>query len=166
MVVVDLTRLCTFWSRLPSSIWEPSCWQAFKARDIELEFSESSLHATTPSHAVVIVIVRDMPRAFYLVLTFTIFGCCVACLLLIFLPKMYMQYVRYGDHSSTQQRKAVASSLRKSAERIRDRPRAVWDNASKAFRTIDAHVPSATALSSTEVSEMNERRGMARSNSF
>ena len=91
---------------------------------------------------------------------------CRMLLLLIFLPKMYMQYVRYGDLPPTQQRKAVASSLRKSAERIRDRPRAVWDNASKAFRTIDAHVPSATALSSTEVSEMNKRRGMARSNSF
>lgn len=65
----------------------------------------------------IVAVVRDNPRAFYIVLTFVIFLLCMVVLLLIFLPK-YMMQRRYARKSRADQRKLLkmALSVRKSSD--------------------------------------------------
>jgi type II secretory pathway pseudopilin PulG len=99
-----------------------ACWQAFQARDIKSEFSEAKyigLAVFSMSQAFVtgipiVTVVRDIPEAFYLVLTFLIFILCMIILLLIFLPKVFMD-IAYAGLSEADQRKMMAASVQQSA---------------------------------------------------
>lgn len=81
-------------------------YQAFQARHIQSEFSESSyiglavfmMAQAFLSGIPVVAVVRDIPEAFYLVLTFVIFVLCMVILLLVFLPKMIIR-VQYAGMS-------------------------------------------------------------------
>jgi hypothetical protein len=64
----------------------------------------------------IVVVVREIPEAFYLVLTFLIFVLCMVILLLIFLPKIFMHRT-YAGMSEAEQSRVLASSIRKSAMR-------------------------------------------------
>ena len=74
-----------------------SCWQAFQARHIIPEFSEATYIGLTVASLgqafltgiPVVVLVRDMPRAYYLVLSLIVFLLSVAVLGFIFGPKMF-----------------------------------------------------------------------------
>ena len=97
-----------------------ACWQAYKARSIQSEFSEAKFIGLTVSSMFqafltgipIVVVVRDMPEAYYLVMTFMIFVLCMAVLLLIFLPK-YFSHRAYTKLSPSDQRKVLmARSVR------------------------------------------------------
>jgi hypothetical protein len=62
----------------------------------------------------VVAVVKDIPEAFYLILTFLLFAVCMAVLLLIFLPKVLVQRT-YGKMTPTEQRKAMSVSVELSA---------------------------------------------------
>jgi hypothetical protein len=108
-----------------------ACHQAIQARDIKSEFSESkyiglsvfSMFQGFLTGIPIVAVVRDIPRAFYLVLTFVIFILCMVVLLLIFLPKMLMQR-RYAGKSKADQKKlmSMAISVRKSSARLQTTP--------------------------------------------
>lgn len=63
----------------------------------------------------IVVIVKDDPEAFYLILTFLLFLICMAVLLLIFLPKILIQR-KYARMTPAEQRMAMAVSVKRSAE--------------------------------------------------
>jgi hypothetical protein len=99
-----------------------ACWQAFQARDIKSEFSEATyigLAVFSLSQAIVtgipiMVIVKDIPEAFYLVSTFLVFVLCMVVLLLIFLPKVFMDR-SYASMSKRDQKLKMALSVRMSS---------------------------------------------------
>jgi len=99
-----------------------ACWQAVQARNITSEFSESlyiglsvfSLFQAFLTGIPVTVVVKDMPEAFYVVLTIMVFLLCMAILLLIFLPKMFMER-EYSRMSLSERNRAFAESLRRSS---------------------------------------------------
>jgi hypothetical protein len=103
------------------SVLAIACWQAVEARNIESEFSEAKfigLAVFSMSQAFltgipIVAVVRDIPEAFYLVLTFLIIVLCMVTLLLIFLPKVFMQRA-YAGASAADQRRMMAESVRKS----------------------------------------------------
>mmetsp|Transcript_30664 Transcript_30664/g.64052 ORF Transcript_30664/g.64052 Transcript_30664/m.64052 type:complete len:796 (-) Transcript_30664:641-3028(-) len=88
-----------------------SCWQALEAKDIQSEFSESkyiglavaSLFQGFLTGIPVIVVVRDEPKAYYLIVTLMIFLLSMVLLWLIFLPKIMMQR-KYSKMTPQQQR--------------------------------------------------------------
>ena len=100
-----------------------SCWQAFEGRKIDSAFAESkyigfavaSLFQAFITCFPILVVVKDEPRAFYLVLTLTIFILCEGILLLLFLPKMYMQY-KFSRMSEAEQKEAMAKQIGRSAK--------------------------------------------------
>ena len=87
-----------------------SCWQAVRARHLKSEFSESTYIGLTVASLCqgfltgipVVVVVREMPRAYYVVLSLTIFLLSMAVLGLIFIPKMLMQQ-KYKGKSRAEQ---------------------------------------------------------------
>jgi len=93
-------------------------WQAIRARNIKSEFSESkyiglsvfSMAQAFLTGIPIVAVVRDIPQAFYLVLTFLIFLLSMVVLLLIFLPKMMMQR-RYSGLSKADQRKLISMAM-------------------------------------------------------
>jgi hypothetical protein len=99
-----------------------ACWQAFEARNLESEFAESkyigfsvaSLFQAFLTGLPIVAVVKDEPRAFYLVLVLTIFVLSEAILLLIFLPKMYLAH-QYAGMSEAERRKAMSEGIKKSA---------------------------------------------------
>ena len=98
-------------------------WQAFQSRAITSEFSEGvyiglavfSMAQAFLTGIPIVAVVREIPQAFYLVLTFLLFFLCMVILLLIFLPKVFMQRA-YATLSPADQRKMMASSVRQSAQ--------------------------------------------------
>lgn len=98
-------------------------WQAFRSRDIKSEFSEGvyiglavfSMAQAFLTGIPIVAVVREIPEAFYLVLTFLIFFLCMVILLLIFLPKFFMERT-YASLSQADQKKMMASSVRESAQ--------------------------------------------------
>jgi len=102
-----------------------ACYQAHMARDIRSEFSESryigltvfSLFQALVTGIPVVTVVRDLPQAFYLVLTFTIFALSTAILMLIFLPKISLQK-KYSEMSETEQQRELRGSLRKNSSKF------------------------------------------------
>lgn len=62
----------------------------------------------------VVAIVKDIPEAFYMILTVLLFGICMAVLMLIFLPKILMQRT-YAKMTLAEQNKAMAVSVQLSA---------------------------------------------------
>jgi hypothetical protein len=99
-----------------------ACWQAFEARNIQSEFAEAKyiglavffLSQAFLTGIPVVAITRDIPEAFYLVLSFLVFMVCMAVLSLIFLPKIIMQRA-YAKLSLAEQRKKMSVSIRLSA---------------------------------------------------
>jgi hypothetical protein len=99
-----------------------ACWQAFEARDIECEFAEAKYIALAVfsmsqgflTGIPIVAIAKDIPEAFYLILTFLLFVVCMVVLMLIFLPKIFM-HRRYDRLSIKEQRKAMAVSVRLSS---------------------------------------------------
>jgi hypothetical protein len=101
-----------------------ACWQAFKGRNITSEFAESkyiglsvaSLFQAFLTGLPIVVIVKDAPKAFYLVLVLMIFVLSEVILLLIFLPKMYLAY-QYSGMSKADQNKAMRDGIEESCSR-------------------------------------------------
>lgn len=99
-----------------------ACIQAHQARDVKSVFSESKyigLTVTTLFQAFctgipVVVVVRNMPDAFYLVLTIMILVLCMAILLLIFLPKVLM-HRNYSGMTREDYNHTVAALVRDSS---------------------------------------------------
>lgn len=93
-------------------------WQAYKARAIRSEFSESKYIAITMASLLqaglsgipLSFVVRDMPQAFYLVVVFMIFITCMAVLLLIFVPKLVLKD-NYNQRDPRQQRRLIRDSI-------------------------------------------------------
>jgi hypothetical protein len=89
-----------------------SCWQAFHARNIVSEYSEAryigltvgSLCQAFLTGVPVVVVVREMPRAYYIVLSLTIFLLSMAVLGLIFCPKIMIQRLYLGKSPAEQSR--------------------------------------------------------------
>jgi gamma-aminobutyric acid type B receptor len=104
------------------SVVATACWQAWQARNIQSEFSEAkyiglamvSLFQAFLTGIPVVVVVRDMPRAYYVVLSLMIFVLCMAVLLLIFLPKMFIQRI-YAGMSEAEQKRMVKRAIRGSS---------------------------------------------------
>jgi hypothetical protein len=61
----------------------------------------------------IVVVVRDIPKAFYLVLTFLILLLCMTILLLLFLPKILLQR-KYTGMTQRDQKALMAVKLRRS----------------------------------------------------
>ena len=61
-----------------------------------------------------IVIVKDIPEVYYMVLTFVIFILSMVVLSLIFVPKLVIQY-KYSKMSVQEQRSRLAVSVRESS---------------------------------------------------
>jgi hypothetical protein len=99
-----------------------AAWQAWRAKDIESEFSEAkyiglsifSMCQAFLTGIPIVAVVKDIPEAFYLVTVFLIFILCAVLLSLIFLPKIIIQ-TKYSKLSSSEQRRMLTSSVRKSA---------------------------------------------------
>lgn len=100
-------------------------WQAYNARNIKSEFAEASYIAFAVFSLAqafctgipVVAVVRDDPQAFYLVLTCILFVLSMVILLLIFLPKVFMER-KYANMSPSEQRKLLAVSVRASSRKI------------------------------------------------
>jgi hypothetical protein len=98
-----------------------ACFQAIKAKDIQAEFSEATyiglcmftLCQAYLSGIPIVVVVRDIPKAFYLVLAFLILLLCMTILLLLFLPKILLQR-KYTGMTRKDQKALMAVKLRKS----------------------------------------------------
>ena len=98
-----------------------ACWQAFLARDIDSNFSETrfigfslaSILQTFLSGIPIIAVVRDLPDAFYLITTFMIFALTVVILMFIFLPKMYKQH-QFTGLSKKEQMMVIKQSIQAS----------------------------------------------------
>ena len=99
-----------------------SCWQAVEARDIQSEFAETkyiglavaSLFQAFLTGIPVIVVVRDMPQAYYLMMSVMVFLLSMVLLWLIFLPKILMQR-RYSTMTEEEQRKELAKAVQNNA---------------------------------------------------
>ena len=97
-------------------------WQAYEARSIQSEFSESRYIAVVMASMLqacfsglpILFLVRELPQAYYLILTFMVFIICLAILLLIFVPKIvYERSLRKEDSAvmARQIRLAIRSSM-------------------------------------------------------
>lgn len=99
-----------------------ACWEAYEARNIEVEFSESKYIGLTIfslcqgflTGIPIVTVVRETPEAFYLVLALAVFVICMVVLLLIFLPK-YQMRKEYARMSEAQQNELMAKSVLKSS---------------------------------------------------
>lgn len=102
-----------------ASVLAIACWQAFVTRDIPSYFSESrsiglslaSILQTFLTGVPVVAVVRDMPIAFYLVLTFVISALSVALLIFIFGFKINTQR-KFATLTEREQRKMISTSIR------------------------------------------------------
>lgn len=114
--------------------------QAFEARDIQSAFSEAtytgysvaSLFQAFLTGFPIVVLVKDDPRAFYLVLTFMIFVLLEGILLLIFLPKMILAY-QYSKLSKAEQKKMLADQIALSSGQLKNSSGKPIDAESSAF---------------------------------
>lgn len=99
-----------------------ACWQAYEARGIKSEFSEAKYIGLTVFALCqaflmgipVVAVVRNMPEAFYLVLTILIFLFCMFVLVLIYLPKMLLQR-KYAGMTDVEQKRAIQTSVQRSS---------------------------------------------------
>jgi len=134
------------------SVIVTACWQALEARDIKSEFGEtryitlavSSLFQAFVTGVPVIVVVRDEPIAYYLLLSFMIFLLCMVLLWLIFLPKMIMQR-KYAGMSDEEQRRHLAKSMIHQPSTVEHFPADELESSDKhiAYRSGDSRTSSA-----------------------
>jgi 7 transmembrane sweet-taste receptor of 3 GCPR len=95
-----------------------SGYQAFRARDIASEFSESKYIGLSVAFMIqafltgipVVVVVKNLPRTYYVVLTLTIYVLSMSVMLLIFLPKA-IQHRKYSSMSEREQKVMLNTSL-------------------------------------------------------
>lgn len=121
-IILNITPLTFDFSPVNCSVLVIACYQAFEARDIKSEFAEAkyiglsifSMCQGFLTGIPIVAVAKDIPEAFYLVLTFLIFIICMVILLLIFIPKILMQR-RYTNMTAAEQRKAMAVSVRLSS---------------------------------------------------
>ena len=107
-----------------------SCWQAVHARHLKSEFSEATYIGLTVASLCqgfltgipVVVVVRDMPRAYYVVLSLTIFLLSMAVLGLIFVPKMLMAEKYKGKSKEEQAHMIRQGVLRNSPNNSESTP--------------------------------------------
>lgn len=101
-------------------------YQAYRARGIESEFSESkyigmtvaSMLQATLIGAPILILVQELPQAWYLTLSFIIFIISMMVLLLIFVPKI--SYARsYVSRSEVSQRRIIRNSIYQSQANTR-----------------------------------------------
>lgn len=93
-------------------------WQAYQARTIKSEFSESkyiglSIASMLQCGALavpILFLVRDNPEAFYLVVVFAIFIVSEGVLLLIFVPKIVLQDT-YSHSAPEEQRRMILGAV-------------------------------------------------------
>jgi ABC-type sugar transport system substrate-binding protein len=98
-----------------------SNWQAYEARSIQSEFAESRYIATIMvvllqaglTGLPILFVVRDIPRAFYLILVFVIFIVSMATLLLIFVPKIIYERT-YQKQTSAERNAAFQQAVQRS----------------------------------------------------
>jgi len=103
-----------------------SGWQAFRARNMASEFSEATYIALTivslcqafMTGIPVIALVRDAPRAFFMMISLTIFLLCMAILGFIFVPKMLLHY-QYSKKSPSDQASMIRRGMAVNAPRAR-----------------------------------------------
>ena len=96
-------------------------WQAYKAREIRLEFAESkyiaicliSLLEALLIGIPILMVVRDSPQAYYLTIIFIVFVICMGVLFLIFVPKMLMSE-EYSHRSLAEQRRIMNERIHES----------------------------------------------------
>lgn len=104
-------------------------WQAYNARLIESEFSESAyigsvmaiLLQAVLTGVPLIFLIRELPQAYYVVLVSMIFIVCMAVLLLIFVPKVLAaeRFRRQPEHAQASQMQAsVRVSQRRTSQRL------------------------------------------------
>lgn len=101
-----------------------ACWQAFEGRKIESAFAESkyialavaSLFQAFLTGFPILVIVKEDPQSFFLVLTLMILVLSEGILLLIFLPKITMAY-KFSHMSEADQKKDISQQIKKSTKR-------------------------------------------------
>ena len=121
-IIVSCSHYSFVLSSVNFSVLAIACWQAFEARDIQCEFAEAkyialavfSLSQGFLTGIPIVAVAKDIPEAFYMILTFLLFVVCMTVLLLIFLPKMLVQR-RYGRMTPDEQKKAMAVSVRLSS---------------------------------------------------
>jgi len=102
-----------------------ACYQAHQARDVQAVFSEAkyitltvtSLFQAFSTGIPVVVVVRDLPVSYYLVLTIMIFVLCMGILALIFLPKV-MMHRNYSEMTPVEQNRKIARIIRESSQRL------------------------------------------------
>jgi len=140
-------------------------WSAYRARKINVEFSESryiawamaSMLQAALSGIPLLFVVKESPQAFYLVLVFNIFIMSTVILLLIFVPKMVLYRALHKEPSQNQaqmlhqsiwesQRRASSSVRKKdlrdtSVKQIRDLQREWEENSSSCFESPTAAPP-------------------------
>ncbi|CAB9519064.1 acid type B receptor subunit 2 [Seminavis robusta] len=99
-------------------------WQAYEARDIEAEFAETkyiticmaSMLQAMVSGVPVLLFVRDMPQAYYLVFVLLSFMISMVILLVIFLPKVIFTH-QYLLMTPEMQRQYMAAAIGKSTKK-------------------------------------------------
>ena len=102
-------------------------WQAIKARNLKSEFSEAKyvglavggLFQAFLTGIPVVVVAKGQPSAYYLILTMVIFLVCEGLLILIFVPKIWLQR-DYAGLSREQQKRLFESRIREISESVRD----------------------------------------------
>lgn len=96
-------------------------WQAYEARRIKSEFSESKYIGLTMASLLqcvlmgipILFVVREQPQAFYLVLVFMLFILSMAVLCLIFAPKIILQDT-YSRSAPEEQRRMILGAVQES----------------------------------------------------
>lgn len=93
-------------------------WQAIMARRLKSELSDAKFVGLTIGVFIqafltgvpVVFVVRDQPKAYYLILTTTIFLLCESILLLIFIPKIILQR-EYSNLSKEEQKRRFENAI-------------------------------------------------------
>eukprot|EP00977_Amphora_coffeiformis_P009575 scaffold2205_cov167-Amphora_coffeaeformis.AAC.1 len=139
-----------------------SGWQAFRARNVASEFSEATYIALTivslcqafMTGIPVIALVRDAPRAFFMMISLTIFLLCMAILGFIFVPKMVL-HQQYSPKSPSEQanmmRRGQAANAARARESLPDQQVedfSSWPTSGFPSDTSDAGSPNQTHSSS------------------
>lgn len=138
-----------------------AAWQAYRARDIEDEFSESkyiglaiySMLQAFLTGVPVIAVVKDSPQAYYVMLTVIIFFLSLSWLLLIFLPK-YLLHRKYSKLSEREQKQLLLQKVRESAG---------TSQLSFGTPSLDLRSPSEGGLSGSRVANASEGSNNRRS---
>lgn len=100
--------------------------QAYRARKIQMEYAESKYIALIMMSMLqgwlmglpILALVRDDPRASYVVFTLIIFATCMATLLFLFIPKM----TKKANHDSTSNRRGTDATRSRTSFSVQERP--------------------------------------------